>query len=120
MTVEISTRTSPTGTASRNRTRNFFRTVLVSLRRLAKAFVYTSPILLLREAKSPSGANGWAFRFIGAATWQRHCGNTRKFCTAVSVAPQRFGEHIDQRFLAVDRILLIFPATSQFINQQQL
>ena len=81
--------------------------------------MYTSPTLL-KEKQKALPLQRLGFRFIGAATWQRHCGTTRKSGTAFPVTAQKIGEHLDHRFLAVDRILLIFPATSQFINQQQL
>ena len=75
---------NPTGTASLSRTRNFLphcASISTEVGEWFSGFTADPPFV---KSKKPFRCNGWAFRFIGAATWQRHCGNTRKFGTAVS------------------------------------
>ena len=47
------------------------RSVLVSLRRLAKALEYASPTLLEKDKALSVGAD-WAFAFVGSTTWHCH------------------------------------------------
>ena len=47
------------------------RSVLLSLRRLAKALEYASPTLLEKDKALSVGAD-WAFAFVGSTTWHCH------------------------------------------------
>ena len=85
-TVEISTRTSPIGTISRNRKRNFLphnAMISTEIGEFLKAFIAEPPSW---KAKSPSAATVGLFALLALPHGSVIAGIPRKFCTAGTVA----------------------------------